>query len=109
MANLLLWCAVSQRSCIVTIADARGVRHSVEVTAESVYDAAAQGLAALATHEWVDRPGPASRVDVQIVAPVVTHTVTLRQISRWADSSAASPEERLRKDRVRLLIAPGRP
>jgi hypothetical protein len=93
----------------VTITDARGVRHTVEVVAESVFDAAARGLAALASHEWTDGTGPASRVEVQAVAPVVTHTVTVRQLARWAESSATSPEERLRKDRVRLLLAPAAP
>jgi hypothetical protein len=104
-ANLLRWFAVPPRPCLVTIADARGVRHSVEVTAESVFDAAAKGLAALAGHEWTERVGPATRVEVQVIAPVVTHTVAVRQLARWAESSAASPEERLRKDRVRRLLA----
>ena len=38
---------MSVRSCRVTIQDVEGVAHTVEVTAESLYEAVAQGLAAL--------------------------------------------------------------
>jgi hypothetical protein len=89
----------------VTITDERGVRHAVEVVAESVFDAAARGLAALSQSRWTERVGPATRVEVQVHQPVVTHTVTVRQLARWAEASAASPEERIRKDRVRVLLA----
>jgi len=90
----------------VTVTDVRGVRHAVEVSGDSVFDAAARALAALAAHEWTDGIGPGTRVDVQVLEPVLTHTVTVQQLARWAQSSAASPEERLRKDRVSALLAP---
>ena len=92
------------RACLVTVTDARGVRHGVEVTADSVFDAAARGLAALADSAWTERVGPATRVDVQVLQPIVTHTVTVHQLARWAQGSASSPEERVRKDRVRVLL-----
>jgi hypothetical protein len=81
------------------------VRHAVEVSADSVFDAAARGLAALVGHEWTERVGPATRLEIQVLQPVVTHTVTVQQLARWAAGSAASPEERVRKDRVGALIA----
>jgi hypothetical protein len=95
----------------VTVTDVRGVRHAVEVSADSVFDAAARALAALAAHAWTDGIGPATRVDVQVLEPVLTHTITVQQLARWAQSSATSPEERIRKDRVSVLLAPvrGRP
>jgi hypothetical protein len=41
------------RSCRVTIRDLDGVSHTVEVTAGSLYEAIAQGLATLRRNEWV--------------------------------------------------------
>jgi hypothetical protein len=41
------------RSCRVTIQDLEGTAHTVEVTAESLYEAVAQGLAALRRSDWV--------------------------------------------------------
>jgi len=95
---------VPVRSCLVTLVDGRGIRHTVEVTAETVFDAAARGLAALAESAWTDRPGPATRLDIEVRAPAVIHTITVQQLARWSQGTAASPDERLRKDRVRQIL-----
>jgi hypothetical protein len=42
----------------VTYKDLDGVRHSVEVVAESVYEASVLALSALSKHEWVESRGP---------------------------------------------------
>jgi hypothetical protein len=44
---------MSVRSCKVTIEDMNGVRHTVEVTAATLYEAVALGMAAIRTDEWV--------------------------------------------------------
>jgi hypothetical protein len=41
------------RSCKVTIQDMDGVSHTVEVTAETLYEAVELGMAAIRTDEWV--------------------------------------------------------
>jgi hypothetical protein len=41
------------RSCRVTIQDMDGVSHTVEITAPTLYEAVAQGLAAIRGNEWV--------------------------------------------------------
>jgi hypothetical protein len=41
------------RSCRVTIQDLEGIAHTVEVTAETLYEAVAQRLAALRRSDWV--------------------------------------------------------
>jgi hypothetical protein len=41
------------RSRRVTIRDMDGISHTVEVTAASLYEALAQGLAALRADDWV--------------------------------------------------------
>ena len=41
------------RSCRVTTQDLDGVSHTVELTAATLYEAVAQGLAAIRGNEWV--------------------------------------------------------
>ena len=45
---------MNMRSCRVTIRDMEGVSHTVEVTASTLYEAVAQGIAAMRGKEWVD-------------------------------------------------------
>lgn len=49
------------RSCKVTIEDLNGVSHTVEVTAATLYEAVALGMAAIRTDEWVT--GNCSRIE----------------------------------------------
>jgi hypothetical protein len=44
----------SVRSRKVTIEDTNGVRHTVDVTARSLYEAVALGMAPIRTDEWVN-------------------------------------------------------
>src|ERR1700747_598634 len=45
--------SMSVRSCRVTVQDIDGVSHTVDVTAATLYEAVAQGLAAIRGNEWV--------------------------------------------------------
>jgi hypothetical protein len=95
---------VAPRTCIVTVTDWRGIRQSVEVTAESVFEAAARALSALRGDAWIDGVGPATRLKIQVPQPAITHTVTVQQLQRWANGSAVNPDERIRKDQVRAVL-----
>jgi hypothetical protein len=81
-----------------------GVRHSVDVTAESVYEAAALGLSLLRRDEWADQIAPGTPIEIAVREPATTHTVSLAQIHRWCDGVAVSPEELQKRKRVRELI-----
>jgi hypothetical protein len=53
---MLLLCVVL-RTCTVAVKDIRDVEHSVEVTAETLYEAIATALAALQQDNWVGEIG----------------------------------------------------
>ena len=61
------------RTCTVSFTGPSGIRHSVEVTAESIYEAAALGVSAL-------------------------------KKSGWCDAIAISPDDTLRKRRLKQLL-----
>jgi hypothetical protein len=77
------------------------------VTADSLYEAAALGLAMLCTDRWTEAVAPGTALDVQIRQPAATHTVTIAQLRRWCDGIATSPAETLKKRRRKELISGG--
>jgi hypothetical protein len=91
--------------CTVSFTGPSGVRHSVDVTAESVYEAAALGVSALRKDGWVDVVGPGTEIEIQVREPAICHRITMQQILRWCDGITASPDETLRKRRFKQLLA----
>jgi hypothetical protein len=103
---VLACCSVAVRTCVVSFRSPSGVIHSVEVTADSLYEAAAIGLSMLRQDGWVAQVAPGMQLDVQVRTPVTTHKVTVAQIRRWCDGVTVSPEEVLKRKRVRELLSP---
>jgi hypothetical protein len=72
-----------------------GVSHTVEVTAATLYEAVAQGLAAIRGNEWV--AGIAQRLNVVKVSVAdvrVEHEVKLKDFTKWLDGRLAARGER---------------
>jgi hypothetical protein len=95
---------MAPKTCTVTLTDVRGPPHSVEVLAESLFEAAALGLKLLQDDGWVDKPGPATRLEVQVTAPAVRHEVTVQQIQRWFEGASISPNEMVRKAKLKAML-----
>src|ERR1700730_12155490 len=93
------------RTCVVSVTDVRGGRHVVVVQAETLYEAAVLAVAALKADGWTGPVGPALRLDVQVQGPVITHTISLQQVQRWLEGAPGSPIERVRKDKLKALLA----
>jgi hypothetical protein len=66
---MIRWLAVALRTCTVSFMGPSGVRHSVEVTAESVYEAAALGVSALRNSGWADAIAPGTELEIQVREP----------------------------------------
>jgi hypothetical protein len=94
------------RTCAVSYVDSDGIRHSVEVTAESLYEAAALGIQEFRRHPWSDdvAPGKMTPLEVAIKSAVTTHEVRVRQVEQWLASSAKSPRDTMLKARVRAIL-----
>jgi hypothetical protein len=103
-AKVLISRPVPLKTCSVTLTDVSGVRHTAEVAAESLFEAAAMALAVLKKDGWTNTIGPAARLEVEVREAVVKHTVTVTQIERWLQGATTSPNERVRKDRLRALL-----
>ena len=69
---------MSFRLCRVTLIDLEGVRHTVEVTASTLYEAVAPGLTAIREQEWACRIAEGlNTVDVS-VTNICEHKVPRR-------------------------------
>jgi hypothetical protein len=53
----------------VSFIDIRGVRHTVDVTAESLYEAVILAVRVIRTSEWIESVGPAAPIEVEVRAP----------------------------------------
>jgi len=93
------------RSCRVTIQDMDGVSHTVDVTAATLYEAVAQGLAALRGNEWVAGIAEGFNVVRVSVADVrVEHEVKLGDFTKWLERTKGSPREMSERLRIRTIL-----
>jgi hypothetical protein len=65
---------------------------------------AALGIAAFKRHPLSGIIGLATRLEIQILEPGVVQTVSVQQIRRWLSGATASPNERVRKDRLKAML-----
>ena len=93
------------RSCLVSFVGPTGVRHSVEVMAESLYEAAILGVGLLRQDAWADAIASGTPLEIQVREPATTHIVTVAQLRRWVDGVAVNPDETLKKRRLKVLLA----
>jgi hypothetical protein len=86
------------RTCVVTVSDLDKVTHTVEVQAETLFEAAAAAVAAFRQHSWGANALAATAVlRIEVQAPTVVHTVPLAALERWQRSPSTSPKELLAK------------
>jgi hypothetical protein len=89
----------------VSFIDSEGIAHSVEVSAASLYEAAALALAEFRRCGFTDAdPGAATRLSVAVKVPATTHEVTVRKVRDWLDGAAKSPKELVLKNRLKALM-----
>src|SRR5260221_6257337 len=95
---------MAARSCRVTVQDLEGVAHTVEVTAESLYEAVALGLAALRHSDWV-AGFQQGVVKVSVADVRVEHQVKLADFTQWLEKPGAElPREMIQRHRLRSIV-----
>jgi hypothetical protein len=93
------------RSCRVTIQDMDGVSHTVEITAATLYEAVAQGLAAIRANEWVAGIAQGFNiVKVSVVDVRVEHEVKLMDFTKWLEKNGGSPREVNDRQKIRSIL-----
>ena len=95
---------MAQASCIVKMVDDAGVEHSVQVRAESVYEAAILGMCRLKRHGWESDRSTIGWVTVEIHEEPTVHRVQFGKMLGWINSSGRTPRDEIRKQKLRTLL-----
>src|SRR3984957_10938710 len=99
---------VPLKTCKVSCFDLKEVKHTVEVSASSIYEAVAQALRIFRDHEWVEDLGRGQTpISVKVKSPEIEHTVRVQDFERWLEASPRSPVEMILKNRLREILAKG--
>jgi hypothetical protein len=98
---------VPPRLCAVSFTDVRGIRHTVEVEAESLYEAAVLGVRRFRKDPWIERVGEATVLDVEVREPSARHAISLAQVERWLSGATPNPSEASRKARLKMMLVQG--
>jgi hypothetical protein len=97
--------AMPVRSCRVTIKDMDGVKHTVEVTAETLYEAVALGLVALRGNDWVMGIAQGmNTVQVSVVDIPIEHSVKIQDFHEWLERSTGAPREISKRSRIKTIL-----
>lgn len=92
------------RKCAVSFVGGSGVKHSAEVEAESLYEAAVEGICAI-SGQWGHEPALLTPIVVEVKPPPVSHQLTLQQIRSWLESASPSPKDKMMKERLKHRLS----
>lgn len=97
--------AMALSRCQVAFIDSDGVEHSIEVDAESLYEAVALAIAEFRPGEIsIDAPGPMTEFRVTVLRKPIEHKIRLKQVMRWAGpTTKEGPGGVVRRENVRRL------
>ena len=83
----------------------RDIEHTIDVTAETLYEAIAADLAALQQDSWVEEIAQGlNTVSVLVQQPPVKHEVKMKDFLSWLGRPGGSPAEVALRERVRKLL-----
>jgi hypothetical protein len=98
---------VAGRICTVSYVGLSGIRHCVDVEAESLYEAAVLALRRFREDIWGEAIGTGLALDVEVKAPGNKYSVTVQQVERWLAAPSQSPYETSKKARLKMMLVQG--
>jgi hypothetical protein len=88
-------------NCVVSYLDTSGIRHTVEVSATSLYEAAVLAIRTFREHDC--EPREANELQIEIRSSVV-HSITIRKVHDWLNGGAKTPKDAVTKERLRSML-----
>jgi hypothetical protein len=100
---------VALKACTVIVHDLSDTAHSLDVTAETLFEAVAQALATVRGQDWVGEIGRGlTTVTVKVRNPEITHIVKIQDFEKWLNRGCKSPKETALKAKLRDLLGRGK-
>ena len=78
--------------------------HTVEVTAESLYEAVALGLKAIRGRDWVEGLRDQFRIEVSVSEIPVCHSVEMKEFNSWLQRDGGAPRDLVQRKRARKIL-----
>jgi hypothetical protein len=91
--------------CRVSFRRADGGFCSIEVEADSAYEAAVIALSTLTANEFSEGVEPDTRLRVQVLEPGPMSTLAFADLTRWLERPSLTASELAAKRRLRGLLA----
>ena len=89
----------------MSFTDGADVTHTVTVSASSLYEAAALGIAEFKRNGFAfANVGSATRLRISVQPPAATHELTVAKLQSWLDTNGKTPREQARKVTLRQLL-----
>jgi len=96
---------MSLRACRVTICDMEGIKHTVEVTASSLYEAVALGLVAIRDQDWAGEIAEGlNTVDISVTTVPVMHSVRMQDFNKWLSQKGGTPNDISQRKHIRQIL-----
>jgi len=84
----------------------RDIEHTIDVTAETLYEAVAAALATLQQDSWVGEIAQGlNTVSVLVQQPPVKHEVKIKDFLSWLGRQGGSPADVALRGRVQNMLA----
>lgn len=99
---------MSVRVCTVSFQDSRGIRHAVDVEAESLYEAVVLAVRRFRSDPWAQHIAAGTVLDVDVREPSVRHSISLQQVERWLGGATANPNDASKKAKLKLILVQSR-
>jgi len=97
---------VTLRACTVSFRGASGIRHSIDVEAETLYEAAVMAVTRFRRDIWGEAVAAGTTLEVEVREPSTKHSLTLQQVERWL-ASPGTPHEASKKAKMKLMLVKG--
>jgi len=92
-------------TCRVSFTDGADMTHTVTVSASSLYEAAARGIAEFKRSGFAFASvGPATRLTISVEPPATTHELSVAKLQTWLDTNGKTPREQALKVTLRQLL-----
>jgi hypothetical protein len=98
---------VSVRLCRVSFQDRRGIRHSVDVEAESLYEAVVFAVRRFRNDIWAEQVAKGTLLDVEVREPATTYSISLQQVEGWLAGVTTNPSEAMKKAKLKMILIQG--
>lgn len=90
------------RTCVVSYIDMEGVKHSVEITAGTLFEAAIIGMNAMKVPDWFNRS--TLTIEIRVKQPETIHTVSNAVLTAWLARKGRTPREMSLKARLGEMV-----